>query len=85
MTDQDFQKIGKLISNSEVRIIGEVGKFIEDSLLPVLEQKADKSDIDRLERKLDRIAGQVTDHEQSLKQIKSIPVIAHTLKIKRSK
>ncbi len=63
MSDEDLNKIGNLIDSkldsklevTERRILAEVGKFVEDQILPAIDQKADKSDIDRLERKIDRI------------------------------
>lgn len=82
MTDEDLRKIGKLISESETRVVGEVGKFIEDSILPTLEEKADKSDIDRLERKLDNITAKDLEQDHRLDEIKSLPTIAHELKLK---
>lgn len=41
------------LAASEKRVISEVGKFIEDSLFPLIGEKADKADIDRIEGKLD--------------------------------
>lgn len=52
-----------------------VGEFMENSIFPELEKKADKSDIDRLETKLDK-------NSARLDSIESIPVIAHELKIR---
>ena len=60
----DFdKKLDSRLAETEQRIIGEVGQFFEDQMLPQLEEKADKSDlenlatkddIERIERKLKR-------------------------------
>lgn len=44
------------VTSAEQRIVGEIGKFLEDHLLPIIDQKADKTDIDRIERKLNSFA-----------------------------
>lgn len=48
-------RLDKKIKSSEQRIITEVGTFISDAILPQLDGKADKEDVERLEQKLDRI------------------------------
>ncbi|MBI3486238.1 hypothetical protein HY025_04865 [Candidatus Daviesbacteria bacterium] len=87
MNDDDLKKIGKLIDDrldsTEQRILTEIGTFVEDQILPAIDAKADKSDIDRLERKLDHFAAQVTDHNQRLNDLESLPTIAHELKKKK--
>ena len=35
--------------------MGDIGQFMEEHLFPMIEEKAEKSDIDRLERKIDKI------------------------------
>lgn len=37
------------VTSAEQRIVGEIGKFLENHLLPIIDQKADKTDIDRIE------------------------------------
>ncbi len=59
------------IKDSEKRIIGEIGTFIEDQVLPQFDEKADKTDIDRLERKLDIFSAKVANHDQDIQKIKS--------------
>ncbi len=71
------------IKSSEQRVMAEVGKFLEDHILEPLEQKADKSDIDRIERKLDRIIDKDVEQDSRLKRIESIPVVAHEIKHKK--
>lgn len=36
--------------------------------------------VENIDRKLDRLSGQVAGHEQDLQKIKAIPAIAHELK-----
>lgn len=70
MTDQDLKKIRTIVKeeagSAELRIVGEIGKFLEDHLLPILDQKADKTDIDRIERKLDRVLAKDLEIELNL-------------------
>lgn len=51
------------ITSSGSRIMTDIGKFMEDHLFPMIEEKADKTDIDRIERKLDRVIDTGLDHE----------------------
>jgi len=87
MNDEDLIKIGYLLdeklSASEKRISAEIGDFIESNLLPQLEEKADKSDIDRIERKLDRSLAKDLEQDHRLGKMESLPVIAHQLKSKK--
>ncbi len=73
------------ISASEKRILVEIGTFVTDEILPAIDEKADKSDIDRLERKIDQLADKNYEHDVRLKNIESIPAVAHQLRIKKSK
>ncbi|KKQ67145.1 MAG: hypothetical protein US86_C0001G0072 [Candidatus Daviesbacteria bacterium GW2011_GWA2_38_24] len=68
---------------SEKRILNEIGEFVESQLLPIIDDKADKSDIDRIERKLDRFGDKITDHDKRLSDIESLPSIAHELRRKK--
>lgn len=47
------RKLRKELSASEKRVIKGLVDFVSDQLIPVIDEKADKSDIDRIERKLD--------------------------------
>ena len=84
MADDNLTQISNLLDEklaaSEKRVIGEVGKFIEDNLFPMIEEKADKTDIDRIERKLDRAIDSGLDHESKIKTIEQLPSIAHQIK-----
>lgn len=71
------------VVTSEKRVLNEIGKFMEDQLIPQLEEKADKADIERLERKFDHFSAKVIEHDKTLNDIKAIPVIAHALKPKK--
>jgi len=68
MTDEDVNKLSKLmdskfdrfrigvmdsISASEKRIVKGIVDFVSDHLMPIIDEKTDKTDIDRIERKLD--------------------------------
>lgn len=90
------QKLKKEISASEQRLRGEIsasdshvmtdiGQYMEDNLFPMIDEKADKTDIDRLERKLDRVIDVSKDYEIRIKDIERIPVIANELKFKKLK
>jgi len=79
------KRLSEEIGKSEKRVLGEIGKFVEDQLLPLIEEKADKSDIDRLERKIDHITGKVSEHDVRITRIESVPVVAHELKHKKAK
>ncbi|MFH0936743.1 MAG: hypothetical protein V1808_00405 [Candidatus Daviesbacteria bacterium] len=90
MTDKDFLKMKKLITGSEDGIVKEVGKFVNDILLPQLEEKADKNDMEKLgsrldsiDRKLDRSLDKDIEQDQRLSKIESVPAVAHELKLKK--
>lgn len=87
-------RLTKLISDSEERIIREIGGFINNTIIPQLDEKADKvdlqslaskSDIDRLERKLDRVFAKDAEQDYRLDRLESIPVIASELRLKKKK
>ena len=71
------------IAGSEKRILSDIGDFVSENLVPQIEEKADKTDIDRLERKMDRILDNDIETKTRLDEIETIPVIAHELKIKK--
>lgn len=73
------------INKSEKKVLGEVGKFVTDELLPAIDEKADKADIERLERKIDLLGDKNAEFNSRITQIESIPIIAHELKHKKSK
>lgn len=96
MNEENFKRIANLLDEkleaSEKRLNEDIGNFIEKNLLPQLDDKADKSDlkdlatksdIDRIERKLDRALVNDLEQDQRLTEIESLPAIAHELKPKR--
>lgn len=78
-------RLKKHTTESVKQLSDDVGNFIGENLIPMIEEKADKSDIDRLERKLDRVLDTSIDHESRIKDIERIPVVAHELKVKKHK
>ncbi|MBI2430543.1 MAG: hypothetical protein HYV39_00845 [Candidatus Levybacteria bacterium] len=50
-----LEAVDEKIRASEKRIISEVGNFIDQAILPQLDDKADKKDVQRLEQKLDSL------------------------------
>lgn len=79
------KRLKEEIATSDKRVMADIGSFMEDNLFPMIEEKADKSDIDRLERKLDKVLDRSLDHEARIKAIEQVPVVAHELKVKRTK
>lgn len=97
MTKKDLSQIKQLLNEnnqifdyklkaSESRVLGEIGKFISDNLLPALDEKADKTDVARLEARFDQLEGKVDrfidksqDHENRIKAIEQVPTIAYVL------
>ncbi|QQG40661.1 MAG: hypothetical protein HYV37_03850 [Candidatus Levyibacteriota bacterium] len=55
LTKSDVERLSKEVKKVEKRIINEVGKFIDQAILPQLDDKADKKDVERLEGKLDSL------------------------------
>lgn len=51
----ETEEMREEIVKAEKRIINDVGEFISDSILPQLDDKADKKDVQRLEQKLDSL------------------------------
>lgn len=66
-------------------VIDDVVGFMEKNLFPKLERMAEKSDIERIDRRVDRLAVDVGGHEVRIKDIEFVPVIAHQLKLKKKK
>ena|SRR5260221_8659095 len=104
MNDQDLQNIKTAIkeeiNSSEKRfdvklvdlghqLMADLADFMEKSLFPMIEEKANKKDlrnlatkddIGRLERKVDHFSGKVMEHDLQLKKIISTPTVALELK-----
>lgn len=64
------ERLTSEIHASEKRIIRDIGDFLEQSLLPQIDEKANKTDVERVERRVDALATQVG-------------TIAHQLKLKK--
>lgn len=52
-------RIESKILASEKRIIREIGDFVDDHLLPQIDEKADKKDLVRLEKRVNRLESPV--------------------------
>lgn len=79
------KRVEAKIESSRQRTVIDLGDFMEVTLFPMIAEKADKTDIDRLERKLDRAIGTNLDHETRITAIEHVPVVANMLRIKKSK
>ena len=79
------ERLKKHTAESVKQLSTDVGNFIAENLFPMIEEKADKIDIDRLEHKLDRVLDTSLDHESRIKAIEQVFVVAHELKLKKSK
>lgn len=62
----------------------EIGDYITEELLPLIDEKANKTDTDRIERKLDRAIDRLYGHEDRISNIESVPVVTHHLSIKKA-
>lgn len=98
MTNDDLKQIDtimdKKLTAAEARLKEEIGNFMEDTLLPLINERFDAvderleetaADIGRIDRKFDRLLDANLDHERRIKNIESIPVIAHELKRRKHK
>lgn len=79
------KRLEQKIKASGEKIINEVAKFISDDIIPQFDEKADKSDIERLERKIDKSLDMCIDNKSRIKTIEQISVIAHELRSRKSK
>lgn len=68
------------LENFGSQLMADIGMFMEDHLFPMIEEKADKTDIDRLERKMDHISDKINGHDNRIKRIELTPTVAHELK-----
>lgn len=78
-----LDRLDKKIDASEKRILGEMGRFVSDEILPQIDKKADKTDIDRVERKLDYFGARTMENTTRLDTIESLPTVAHELKLQK--
>ena len=94
ISDSEKRLIGlfdQRLEVSEKRIMKEIGDFINDAILPKIADMADKSDIARLEsnieriqRKLDRALDKNIEQDSRLDKLESLPTVVHELKVKKS-
>lgn len=77
------KRLREEISGSEKRVIKGFVDFVSDQLMPVIDEKADKTDIDRIERKLDYYNARTMENTHRLDVVESLPTVAHELKFKR--
>lgn len=93
MTTNDLNQIRGVIKEEvgivEERLDGKInqlsvdlGMVLEKNILPMIAEKADKSDIDRLESKLDKALDKNIDLEKRVRDIEQVSVVAHELKSK---
>lgn len=57
---------------SEKRVISEIVDFVQDQLMPLIDDKADKKDIDNSITRTDFLSDKVGEHDVRLKNIESI-------------
>lgn len=81
MTNNDQNQFRKIV-REEVTGIVDNKISVSDYLLPLIDNMAEKSDINRIERKLDRLLDTGLDHENRIKAIEHVPVVTHQLKLK---
>lgn len=75
---QEVKQLKELFSESEKRmgakidrLSNDIGNFIDNAILPQIAEKADKSDIRRLEHKIDRIIDKNLELEVDVKKLKA--------------
>lgn len=73
------------IAEKSDEVVNVLLEFMQAHLIPLIAESADKSDVERIERRIDHLADKVSEHDVRLKNIESIPAIAHQLKIKKAK
>lgn len=89
MSSDDLSQIGKLLdkklSQTKDDVINEMVTFMEENLFPKFDRMAEKSDIERIERRIDSIAIKVGDQEVRLRDVETVSVIAHQLRVNKKK
>ncbi len=89
MSSDDLNQIGKLLdkklSQNKDDVIDEMVTFMEENLFPKFDRMAEKSDIERVERRIDSIAIKVGNQEVRLKDIEAMPITAHQLRVYKKK
>ncbi len=90
MNDQDLKKVRSIVKEelkeelkvSESRILKEVGDFVEDQILPAIDQLSSK--IDGIGRRMDGLATEQGKHNLRITNIENLPTVAHELKTNKS-
>ncbi len=66
---------------AKIKQLGDdIGDLISEQILPQIAEKADKFDIERLERKLDGVMDKNNEQDRRLDRIESVSVVAFELK-----
>ncbi|MBI2601309.1 hypothetical protein HYW42_05160 [Candidatus Daviesbacteria bacterium] len=79
------QDLSEEISASEKRVIKGIVDFVSDHLIPLIDEKADKTDVERIERKLDSYIDETIVLKARVGDIEALPTVAHELKVKKNK
>ena len=89
VTNDDLKQIGKLLdeklTSQKEEVIDEMVGLMEEHLFPRFEKMAEKSDIERIERRLDSLAVTVGTREEKIQDMEAIRAIAHQLKVSKKK
>ena len=89
VTNDDLKQIGKLLdeklTSQKEEVIDEMVGLMEEHLFPRFEKMAEKSDIERIERRLDSLAVTVGTREEKIQDMEAIGAIAHQLKVSKKK
>lgn len=70
---------------SENRVVKGILEFITEHIMPVIDEGADKTDVERVERKLDSYIDKTLVLKSRVEEIESLPTVAHELRIKKDK
>lgn len=79
------ERLNQKIKTSADEVIEGIADMLNDSVFPKLSKMAEKSDIERVERRLDAISNEVGNHAVRIKAIEQIPAVAHELKRSKKK
>ena len=89
VTNDDLKQIGKLLdeklTSQKEEVIDEMVGLMEEHLFPRFEKMAEKSDIERIEGRLDSLAVTVGTREEKIQDMEAIRAIAHQLKVSKKK
>ena len=89
VTNDDLKQIGKLLdeklTSQKEEVIDEMVGLMEEHLFPRFEKMAEKSDIERIERRRDSLAVTVGTREEKIQDMEAIRAIAHQLKVSKKK